>query len=159
MGKQFGFSMDNEDHEKFLQKIQEKGKAYLINYKKLIQVTTLFQTDWVIIYLEHSECESIIHSFESGEFYSKLPIEISNTFVKEEQKFIQRGRIYYEKSYYEGENLVYKDERLDEWYKELVKWIKKNLRCVEIEEYGKKRKEYVSESLLHYIQEGYGFYG
>ena len=36
MGKQFGFSMDNEDHEKFLQKIQENGDLSLALWKSYI---------------------------------------------------------------------------------------------------------------------------
>ena len=52
-------------------------------------------------------------------------------------------------------NNWFKNENHDKWYNELVRWIKKRLKCVETYPHGRAVKEYMSESLVEYVGSGF----
>ena len=82
-------------------------------------------------------------------------IEYSRTIIREDSKEISRGRLWFETKYYNDDGeLVQKDIRLEEWYKELCKWIKKNAPKTDLN-IGEKRKEYISKSVLQLLEQGY----
>lgn len=55
-------------------------------------------------------------------------IEFSRTIIRTSSKEITRGRLWLEMKHYDDDgNLLTKSKLLDDWYKELTKWIKCNL--------------------------------
>ena len=56
-------------------------------------------------------------------------------------------------------DLIRKNELLDRWYKELVRWLKRQLKCVTISMGGRVVKEYVSKSLVSLVEDGYHLMG
>lgn len=163
MGKQFRFIMDDSDQEKLIQKVSEKGIVlYNDRYNGTKKVLSLPDGYWIHLYfLEYKDVEII----QSGNNLLnvdelRMPVlEFRQTTVRNNVREIQRGRLYFNNTYFEGDNLIYKDEELDKWYKELIKWIKKELKCVQIMEYTKLTKEYVSESLVKYVEDGFKLLG
>lgn len=59
------------------------------------------------------------------------------------------------KIYDENGTLVEKDSTVEEWYKLLSKWIKKNIPKSEFSVDGKIYKEYISESIMYCVNQGY----
>ena len=163
MGKQFRFIMDNRDQEKLIQKVCEQG-IILYNDRNngINEISSLPDGNWIHLYfLKHKDAK-IIES--DGCLLDvdvlRLPVlEVRQTFVRTKIKEIQRGRLYFENKYYENDNLINKEKELEEWYKEIIKWIKKELKCVEIMNNTKLTKEYVSVSLVKYIEEGFKLIG
>lgn len=128
----------------------------------MVQISSLPKTNWLHLYFVKDEFEKMISFSEEMEYIDvlKLPIlEFRQTYVRTQIKEIQRGRIYFENKYFENETLVYKDDELENWYQELVKWIKNNLICVKTFVSGKEMKEYVSASIVKYVEDGFNLIG
>ena len=163
MGKQFRFIMNEEDSERLIQKVLETGKVYCKNSsREIVQIYSLPKTNWLHLYFVKNKYEDIIKFFEEAKYVDVVRepvLELRQTYVRAKTKEIQRGRIYLERTYYENEFLVYKDAELEKWYKELVKWIRNNLTCLETFANGKVTKEYVSESLIRYVEDGFKLIG
>lgn len=155
--------MDDRDQEKLIQKVCEQG-IILYNDRNngIKEISSLPDGNWIHLYfLKHKDAK-IIES--DGCLLDvdvlRLPVlEVRQTFVRTKIKEIQRGRLYFENKYYENDNLINKEKELEEWYKEIIKWIKKELKCVEIMNNTKLTKEYVSVSLVKYIEEGFKLIG
>ena len=163
MGKQFGFIMDRVDENEFLKMILEDGKAF--QGTGVMQIFSPPESIWIKLYLTKSEFGELkIRKTENDIQYidpiESSVIEFNETIPRIKIKEIQRGRLYLDNKYWDDNNqLIKKNENLDIWYKELVRWIKKRLRCVETCPYGKVVKEYVSESLVKYVEEGFHLLG
>lgn len=166
MGKQFRFIMDQNDETKFFDYIKETGNIFLEErFKSSELITKLPEGIWIILLLyKESFGEIKFSKTDNGIKYInpiiEPVIEFSQTLVRDNVKEISRGRLWLEMRYYnEDEMLVMKSELLDEWYKELSKWIKKNLKCIKVTMGNKTYKEYVSESLISKVESGYELLG
>ena len=161
MGKQFGFIMDSIDENKLVKKILKNGSVLYSQNKKVISISSLPDGYWINVYFAKREDEeNLCENYSYVDVLTMPVLELGQTFVRLNLKELQRGRIYYDFQYYgDNDELIYKNKELDIWYKEIVKWIKTNLQCVEIERNGKKVKEYVSESLLIHIKNGFKIIG
>ncbi len=165
MGKQFRFIMDESDKKFMFEYVIKQGKAYThIKVEGIKEIFELPNSLWINLYFYKDEFGNIKFKYIGEKKYinSTLSpvIEFGNTIVRTNVKEIQRGRLYLEMRYYDSDGkLLLKSEKLDEWYKELIKWIKKHLKCVEVMSNGKVVKEYVSESLVEYVKDGYKLLG
>lgn len=81
-------------------------------------------------------------------------IEFDNSRIFLEDKMVSRGRIYVEMSYYENNEKVKKSQELDDFYKKLVKWIKKNIPYQEVSLNGYTSKEYITDDIVELIKAG-----
>ena len=163
MGKQFGFIMDDIDQEKLIQKVSEQGIIlYKDRHNGIKKISSLPDGNWILIYFMKYKDAKLIFSDVNLKNIDvlRMPIlELSQTFVRNKTREIQRGRLYFDNKYYENDTLIYKDEELEKWYKEIIKWIKAELKCVEIMKNSKRTKEYVSLSLVRYVEEGFQLLG
>lgn len=169
MGKQFRFLMDRKDEKRFLNYVLEKGKIYYDDIRdtdgRICEVNdNLINKDWFKVFFSTED--------EVNVKYTKLPgglkyiggsdepvIEYCRTGVNEPDKSVMRGRLWVEMKYYDKGELLTKGNALDELYRDLCKWIRKNLKKVTVEDTGRMRKEYSSESLIRFIEEGYSLLG
>ena len=160
MGKQFGFIMSEDDLMKLIIKISEKGRIYYRDSEKhYVETTSVPNTNWIHLYFVPNNRLVNITDEKYLDVTKAYVLELRQTFIRESIKEIQRGRLYIENKYYDNDKIVYKDSELDEWYKEIVKWIKHNLPCIEIEKNGKTIKEYVSESLRSFVDKNFKIVG
>lgn len=165
MGKQFRFIMDAKDTKEFVSYVKNDGKIFETKkHRGTIEQFEIPNYMWIKLYFCRVKIGELIYKDINDKKYidSFLSpvIEFRNTLIRTDIKEIQRGRLYLEMRYYgsDGEVLL-KSEKLDAWYKELVKWIKKHLKCVEVISNGKVVKEYVSESLVEYVKGGFKLLG
>lgn len=163
MGKQFRFIMDDRDQEKLIQKVCEQGIIlYNDRHNGIKEISSLPNGNWIHLHFLKYKDAKIIESDDSllDVDVLRLPVlELRQTFVRTKIREIQRGRLYFENKFYENDNLINKEEELEKWYQEIIKWIKKELKCVEIMNDTKLTKEYVSASLVKYIEEGFKLIG
>lgn len=92
------------------------------------------------------------------EYTTALVIEFRRTMVRKKEKTIQSGRIWMQMKYWnEHGEYVSKSENLDKGYKDIKKWITKNLQKMEQkDERGKIEKNVVSRELVRlFEEEGY----
>lgn len=166
MGKQFRFIMDKLDNEAFVEYVRCTGRIFEI--KKLEGVEEIFELPdylWLKLYLFKDEFGKLEYKeILEGKTYLDTTvspiIEFRETILREKIKEIQRGRLFLEMKYYDTNGaLIKKNEQLGMWYKELVRWIKKRLCCVEVYSNGKIVKEYVSKSLVEIVEDGYHLLG
>ena len=163
MGKQFRFIMDDKDQDKLIQKVHEQGIIlYDDRHNGIKEIDSLPDGYWINLYFLKNKDDNVINIGGNISYVDVLRapvLELGQTFVRTKIKEIQRGRLYFENKYYENDNLIYKEEELEKWYKEIIKWIKKELKCVEIINNTKVTKEYVSASLVQYVEEGFKLIG
>ena len=169
MGKQFGFIMDANDKDKFLNYILENGEIYFgekgSDIEKISEISErLKKGNWFkLLIAVKDEMEITYTILSNGIKYiysgNEPVIEFRNTTVNESEKKIMRGRLWVEMKYYKEGELTTKRKELDVLYKNLCKWIKKNLKKVTVEEDGSTWKEYVSESMIGLVEEGYSLHG
>ena len=163
MGKQFRFIMDDSDQEKLIQKVCEQGIVlFKDRHNGIKEISSLPDGNWIHLHFMQYKDVKKIQSDDNLLYVDvlRMPVlELRQTFVRNNTREIQRGRLYFENKYYEDDNLIFKEEELEKWYKEIIKWIKNELQCVEIMENTKLTKEYVSASLEKYIEEGYKLMG
>lgn len=166
MGKQFRFIMDESDEKDFFNYVVRTGKVFQTNKSEgTFQIFSILDELWLKLYLTKDEFDNLsyINSKDGVQYIDTLKspvIEFRQTLPRYHNKEIQRGRIYFDNRYYDEEgNIVQKEKTLDNWYKELVGWLKKRLKCVEISSNDKAMKEYVSESLVELIKDGFKLLG
>lgn len=165
MGKQINFLMDKDTEEKFLIYIKENGVAIFEGNNdspKIIEVLpeAFSGKGWFKVYLYNNQGDLILNKLSTGREYIdsiKSPvIEFSRTIIREGAKEVSRGRLWLETKFYnEDGDLVSKDSDLDEWYKNLSKWIKKNAPKTEISNNGREYKEYITKSVVQLLEQGY----
>jgi len=144
MGKQFNFLMDIETESKFVEFIKSCGGKILfegtnINPEEIQQLPEQFSgKGWFSVYLYKSEFGELYYrELENGRKYIdsiKSPvIEFNRTIIRESQKEISQGRLWLEMKYWNNNDVIeYKTQCIDDWYKELNKWIKKSVKKVEV---------------------------
>ncbi len=165
MGKQFGFIMDEGDEKEFLKIILNSGKVFQDKKKEGVeQIFSLPESIWLKLYLTKDEFGELklLNTKDDIQYIDSMKssvIEFRETIPRIKINEIQRGRLYLDNKYYDDGQLVQKEENLDKWYKELVRWIKKRLKCVEIYSNGRAVKEYVSVSLAKYVEDGFNLLG
>lgn len=166
MGKQINFLMDKEFEEKFLQYILVDGILLFEGDNKVPERIKILPKPfsgkgWFSLYLFKEEfADLFIKETKGGIKYIdaiKSPvIEFNRTVIRESAKEISRGRLWVEMKFYnESENLIIKTKVLDDWYKNLSKWIKKNLPKTEIVSKDKTYSEYACESIKNLVENGY----
>ncbi|MDY2724267.1 MAG: hypothetical protein SOV25_01570 [Candidatus Onthovivens sp.] len=80
-------------------------------------------------------------------------IEFLRTYVRQKNKEISRGRLYFQPSYYNKEGrLIYKDQNLDKLYQKLCRWIRKKIPKTEFNLKGNIQKEYISKSFIELVE-------
>lgn len=175
MGRQYNFAMDEIDEKLFMAFLKEKG--YVVYWKndqhnkpKIIeQLPDSSLNGWFIVYIYHSAFGDMKFNqyvsnkeIKSKKYYispTTAPvIEFMRTIVWHEDKAIRSGRIWMQMKYWnEHGEYVSKSENLDKGYKDIKKWITKNLQKMEQkDERGKIEKNVVSRELVRlFEEEGY----
>lgn len=160
MGKQISFLMDDYDEERFFNFVSENGIIYEgIHYTPTDQLPLKFsENGWYMLYLlEKKNQDTFINTGDWIDPYYEPVIEWSRTIVNVHKNHIVKGRLWLEMNFYaldddEGIKLR-KEESLDLWYKQLVKWIKKNLSYYYHEP--DETKYYISSSLIPLLEKGF----
>lgn len=170
MGKQINYYMDKETELSFLAYIKELGGQFVFtkNFKNYIINDDLecfrsnngnldgyiYHTCFGSIKFESKFNEYIGQEYESFSEICSPIIQFNTSPVVLEEQRVVRGRVFVEMKYWEGDRLMTKPKELDDFYKKLVKWIKKHVPYQEVEINGHIRKEYISDSILKLVQEG-----
>ncbi|MCC5463778.1 hypothetical protein [Pelosinus baikalensis] len=166
MGKQINFLMDKETEEKFFEFVRKDGVVLFEGDNELPQIIDALPEPfsgkgWFSVYIYNEKFgQYIISETKKGIKYIdsiKSPvIEFNRTIVREGTKEVSRGRLWVETKFYNdnGEEIL-KDSGLDEWYKYLCKWIRKNVPKLEISNNGREYKEYISKSVTQLLEQGY----
>ncbi|MDO5151300.1 MAG: hypothetical protein Q4D76_18215 [Oscillospiraceae bacterium] len=166
MGKQINFFIDRETEERFLIYIRKNGVAIFEGNNNNPQVVDelpvpfsgkgcfkiyLYKTNNGDLKLKKlSTGRECIDSIESP------VIEFSRTIIREDTKEVTKGRLWVETKYYnDNGELVIKNGMLEEWYKDLCKWIKKNAPRIEVSNNGKNHNVYITKQVLQLLEQGY----
>jgi hypothetical protein len=165
MGKQIRFIMDEHDESIFFSYIIDNGIVFFAKKNGNPEPITELpdkgsEPGWFKLYLYKESFGAITYAETKGgrRFIDSINapvIEFRRTIVRENIKEIARGRLWLEMKYYDNETLIRKDKLIDDWYKELGKWIKSNLTSLE----NGGQKEYVSKSLIDAVKNGYKLLG
>lgn len=168
MGKQTKFYMNETKEKEFVEYILSLGGTFIT--QRDFQI--FYDNDYAKIKNKNGYIFSFIHNGNFGEikinksinihnkeFFwfsvtDSAAIEFSNSAISLEEKAVSQGRIYVEMSYYENGEKVKKSQELDDFYKKLVKWIKKNIPYQEISIGGYTRKEYITDDIVELINAG-----
>ena len=138
MGKQFGFAMDANDEKRFLDMLYNEGQIYFSNSDKPLAVSDL-REKWIKVLFYNSDMGELIREnilkdnttisyIDSMESYV---IEFCQTHVFDEDRRIARGRIFYDTSYWNKENvLIKKNGIIDKRFNQFKKWIKNKGDCI-----------------------------
>ncbi|MDP4147218.1 MAG: hypothetical protein Q8936_22535 [Bacillota bacterium] len=163
MGKQICFFMDEDIEDKFIDYVLENGEILFEgNNNKPISIKELPKAfsgkGWFKVYLYKPEfgklvLENIPNIREYINFIESPVIEFSRTIIREDIKELSRGRLWVDMKFYnkEGEK-VEKSKKVDEWYKDLNKWIRGNLPKTELNIEGGKLVEYMSPAIKELIE-------
>ena len=165
MGKQINFLMDKDTEDKFLIYVKENGVAIFEGNNDSPKIIELLPEPftgrgWFKVYLFNNQGDLILNKLSTGrEFIDSIKspvIEFSRTIIRVGAKEVTRGRLWFETKFYnEDGELVSKDNNLDDWYKNLCKWIKKNAPKTEISINGTQYKEYITKSVVQLLENGY----
>lgn len=169
MGKQTRFYMNETKTKDFVDYILSLGGNFVT--KKNFQI--FYDNDYEGIKNEYGNIFTDIHSESFGDIvyeYSKnYKGEIFQTFndifsetigfygsrIFLDEKRVSRGIICVEMFYYdENGEKVKKSQELDDFYKKLVKWIKKNIPYQEVTVNGYTSKEYITDDIVELIKAG-----
>lgn len=164
MGKQINFLMDEETEKRFVEFILSEGDIWanregLRPEKIKILPKAFSEKGWFQVYFHKIRFGVLkIEELEKGEGYidsiSSPVIEFSRTIIR--QKDMSRGRLWVEIKVYDEEGkTVLKSKELDDWYKKLSKWVKKNLPKTTIVTQSGVYTEYSCESINELIKSGY----
>ena len=174
MGRQYNFAMDETDEKLLMQYLKESGYVVYLERthrtpETIDEFPVPFSDGWFILYIYHPTFGNM--KFESYVSDKKLNIKIEyiedttapviefrRTIVRKEEKTIQSGRIWMQMKYWnEHGEYVSKSENLDKGYKDIKKWITKNLQKMEQkDERGEIEKNVVSRGLVRlFEEEGY----
>lgn len=165
MGKQFGFLMDRDDEKKFFEYLISNYKIHLqIPHQSIKRIFSLPNENWFNLYINNDASGNLNPVEYDSDKFMIFPVdspvvEFRQTFVRDEMQEMTRGRLFVEMHYWKNNELVKKESALEEIFKQCVRWIKKNLRCVELQKDGNLKKEYASESLVKKIISGYHILG
>ena len=158
--------MDEMDKKAFFEYVRYTGRIFeMKRFEGTVEILDFPRHSWLKLYLFRDEFGRLeFKEILNGKKYIDTTvspvIEFRDTMLRENIKEIQRGRLFLEMKYYDESGvLIQKNESLDKWYRELVRWIKKQLQCVEVCFDGKVVKEYVSKSLVKPVEEGYHLLG
>lgn len=166
MGKQINFLMDKETEKRFFEFIRKDGVVLFEGNNEVPQIINILPEPFsgkgrfsIYIYNEKFG-KYIISETKKGIKYidsiKSTVIEFNRTIIREGAKEVSRGRLWLETKFYnEDGELVSKDIDLDEWYKNLCKWIKKNVPRTEISNNGREYKEYITKSVVQLLEQGY----
>ena len=161
MGKQIRFIMDEYDESIFFAHFINSSIVFWEKSNENPKIITKLPEKWLQLYL-YKECfgEIVYTELENGfKFINPIiepVIQFRKTIVRTNVKEITRGRLWLEMKYYDDDgNLLRKSDLLDDWYKELSKWIKRNLTRIKKD----KNIEYVSKSLIDAVENGYKLLG
>ena len=171
MGRQWQFAMDESDEKLFMQYLKENG--YVVYWsgndgipKAINCLPEPFSEKWLNVYIYHSAFGDM--KFTRYAYDEKLKIEkyfvdptvapvieFGRTVVWHEKKQIRSGRIWMQMKYWnENDKYVSKSENLEKGYKDIKKWITKNLpKMEELNEKGKIEKIAMSKELIRLFQE------
>lgn len=166
MGKQINFLMDSETEEKFIEYILSDGillfEGNNMRPVKMKSFPEPFSSKaWFKLYLYKDEFGDLkLKKLDEERKYIDVivspVIEFSRTIIRDSAKEISRGRLWVEMNFYNDKNeLVSKKNDLEEWFKNLSKWIKKHLPKTEIIGKNKVYSEYSCMSINNKIENGY----
>lgn len=158
--------MDNVDESEFVEFIRKEGEIYFIgNLQRpivIIELPPKFSCNgWFQVHLHKQNFgQMVFHKLKDGRetinSTTTNVIEFLRTSVNTDKKEISKGRLWVEMKYYDQKGeLLEKPKELNEWYNNLVKYIKNKLSKVEIESGGNVMVVYISASLLALLNDGY----
>jgi hypothetical protein len=170
MGKQINFIMSKEKENNLKEFLEENNiELYFITNNEAVKIINFPEPysikGWFNIYLYKSEFGDLILKKTKNEIVyidaiESPVIEYSRTGILEKEKIISRGRFWYEPKFYSSvKKLIEKPKGLDDTFKQLSNWIKKNLNKTNITTgKGVVYKEFVSEDMKNLIEsKGYNF--
>ncbi|NLP51956.1 hypothetical protein [Bacillus sp. RO1] len=163
MGKQITFYIDKEIEKDLVHYIITNGGEILFegDNPKPKSITSLPEPfsvkGWFKLYLYQADLGdlkfiSLPNNRKIIDSTTSPVIEFSRTAIREigKNKEISGGRFWVEMKYWDDENqLVQKSLELDDWYKTLLKWIKKNVPKE------KESNSYVSPLIKDLVSQGF----
>lgn len=164
MGRQINYYMNKNIENEFMKYVFSKDFKIISEESvsgKTIVYNTIDEVDQseYYLYLYKTEFGDIIN-YTSGNYRidNRISpvIEFIRTYIKDKDKEIIRGRIWFESKYYgEDSEIIYKNPMLIKEYESLVRWIKKNVPYQEVEDRGYVFKEYISNDIKKMVSEGF----
>lgn len=158
--------MDETDEREFFEYIKHDGRIFETKKSEgTLEISEFPNYIYLKLYLSKDEFGELEFKENlDGKKYINTTvspvIELRKTILRENIKEIQRGRLFVEMKYYnDNDEIQQKNGLVDVWYKELIRWIKRRLYCVEVILNGKVTKEYVSESLIAFVEDGFHLLG
>ncbi|WP_434799149.1 hypothetical protein [Terrisporobacter vanillatitrophus] len=168
MGKQIIFFMDDEAEKEFFEFIKESAVVLFEDDNGLLKVIDTLPNSnsvrhWRKLYIYNDKFgDYTLNDLDNGRVYLDLykspVIEFNRTIIRENTKDMSRGRLWFENSFYDEDELVYKDPNLDKLYQKLCRWIRKKIPKVEVNAKNGIKKEYISKPLINLIESGYEIY-
>ena len=132
MGKQFRFVMDEKDEHAFFEFVKQNNCFYMDDdVSGPVEIKDLQLDNWFKLYIYNKQFGNLVFLKYGNEKYMidgicAPVIEFCHTFVRDNEQEIKRGRLWLEMKFWnDNEILMQKDSRLDDLYKQCVKWIKK----------------------------------
>ena len=164
MGRQLSFYMSGADEIKFKDFILERGKILYNGFnaepKEISELPMNDEPWWFILNLYNGEGEIVYCSDLEGkkqiDELDSAVVQFLRTIRDDKNRVISQGRLWFELYLYndKGERIV-KSNSLESWYKDLSKWIKKNVPRQEVNIQGILKTVYISDSLYALLEEGY----
>lgn len=156
MGKQINFYMSKNVQAEFIKYLKEKHYLFLSTEAKTIYTPN--SAEMYSIYLYKQEYGDVI--FEQDyvkkiDVFESPIIQFKKTTIKEEQKQVLRGRIWIADQFYEENKLVKKKDEFIRDYKDLVRWIKRNVPYQKVDEGGYIISEYINDEIKLLREKGF----
>jgi hypothetical protein len=173
MGKQIRFLLDEDTEIRFIEYVMQDQECDILLHKEnweryaIKNVSDIFDSDQYQVHLYKEEFGDVQYeNMEEGWVFYKIgtpDIEYSRPIINESpEKEIIAGRLWVEMRYYDDDGiLTMKDEKLDECYKQLVKWIKRNTKRKTVTmPNGETETGYMTDSMQVLLESGeYEVYG
>lgn len=166
MGRQINYYMDEKTENEFIEYIFSRDFLIIsedLKNQRILIYNNINEVDYkqnrLYIYkrgfeniITNHNCDYKIDSIESS------VIQFVKTSIRNEEKEISRGRLWFESKYYgkDGE-IIFKNPLLTKEYESLVRWIKKHTTYQEVNHNGYMIKDYVTNSMKKLSDEGYRF--
>lgn len=157
MGKQVNFYMNPETQRKFVEYAKQNDMIFLNR-----EGTAVHDADAEtlhVFYLYIPCCGEVVASrYNSARIDpNRSPvIEFIKTSIIENQKKILRGRLWVSTQYYDDDgNLTKQNYKVIEVFQKLVRWIRKNVPCQQMEKGNHLVNELINDELIELLSRGF----
>lgn len=161
MGRQLNFFMDDEAQDAFVRFLKDENFIFIDTHGEKVESIDYSKRFHYLI--KESYGMLLKHPIRKNDVdaLKGLVIEYKNTFVIDDEKLIQGGRVWIESSYFDdnGEQIS-KDKDFIKDYEKICRWIRKNVprkgfHYLNIRQEDYIRKEYINDKLVMLVDNGY----